>query len=73
MSKFFTAVFKITDEDKFRDFSKSITGAMAGGVQIPGCEVTGAGWCDAMTESDVFREWIDSNGGDSDAILDGDA
>ena len=72
MSKHFTAVFKINDKAKFADFAKMITSAFAGESEIQGAEVTAVGWCDAMTESDLLREWVDANGGDSDEVIRGE-
>lgn len=72
MSEYFTAVFKVKDKAAFAEFSKKVTGAFAGAGEIEGAEVTAVGRCDAMTESDLLREWVDAHGGDSDAILRGD-
>lgn len=66
--KYFTVVYKITDADKFREEASRVTSAFAGDTEIAGCEVTGAGWCDCMTERDNMAEFIDSKGYDSDEI-----
>lgn len=73
MSDHFTAVFRVTDKAKFAAFVKQITSAFAGETQIEGAEVTGVGWCDAMTESDLLRDWVDNNGGDSEAVMRGES
>ena len=69
MSKYFTVVFKVNDEAKFKEISSPFIQAMGDEDEINGAEVTAVGWCDAMSESDAFREALEAGGFDSDEIL----
>lgn len=68
-NKSFTVVFSVTDEAEFKEFAAAFTGAMNLGNDVGGAKVTGIGWCDAMTESDILREHLDNEGVDVDAML----
>ncbi|MNQ92175.1 hypothetical protein D3C85_1075920 [compost metagenome] len=68
MSKYFTVVFEITDEDKFKLEAQKFTKAMCGHIEFPGAEVTGAGWEDSMTERDNMAAWLDEHGYDSESF-----
>jgi hypothetical protein len=72
MSKFFTVVFKVTDLEQFKPEAQRFTQALCEHIQIPGAEVTGAGWEDSMTERDNMQEWLESRGYDSEAIAKGE-
>lgn len=72
MSEYFTAVFKISDRAKFTELAQQITKSMAEQSEISGAVVTGAGWCDEMTNADRMRDWLDTHGEDSAAIERGD-
>lgn len=68
-NKSFTVVFSVTDEAEFKEFAAVFTGAMNLGNDVGGAKVTGIGWCDAMTESDILRDYLERDGEDVDEIL----
>lgn len=71
--KYFTVVYKVTDSEKFRVEASRITSAFAGDSSIEGCEVTGVGWEDSMTERDYMAEFLDQEGYSSDLIAAGES
>lgn len=70
MSEYFTVVFRVSDREKFKEISSPFIEAMGDEESISGAEVTAAGWCDAMSESDAFRDALEGAGFNVDEILD---
>lgn len=68
-NKRFTVVFSVTDEAEFKGSAAVLTGAMSLGNDVGGAKVTGIGWCDALTESDILRDYLERDGEDVDEIL----
>ena len=56
--KFFTAVFKVVDDEEFKSLSGKLLLSMAQESEFFGAVVTGAGWEDSMSKLDALEETL---------------
>ena len=53
-SNYFTVVFKIDDREKFQQDLDKFTSALSDESVFDGAQVTGCGWGDLMSESEIY-------------------
>lgn len=67
--KFFSVVFEVLDDDKFRETMAGFTQQLGSAGVRNGAQVTGCGFGDCMTEADALRAFVQENMDDPEEIV----